>query len=217
MRDFLRNNSLSVVLTLLFLVSIIGQVLAGWVALEGEMAEHGLAGPSLGAYLATGHFLSATFENWESEFLQMAVFVLLTASLIQKGSPESKAPDEVDEPPEAHRNDPAAPWPVRAGGWILTLYARSLGLSLTLLFLLSFFLHLVGSNRLANQEANWHGAPAETMLETLGSAEFWYESFQNWQSEFMSVVVLTVLGIYLRQQGSSQSKQVHDPHDKTGG
>ena len=92
MREFLRNNGLSLALFALFLASILGQVFAGWRALGEELAIHGHLAPDLRTYLLSGHFLSATFENWESEFLQMGVYVLLTAWLIQKGSPESRAP-----------------------------------------------------------------------------------------------------------------------------
>ena len=219
MRRFLRDNGLSVALFGLFLASIVGQVLAGWRALAEELRIH--AQPPVGflEYLTTGHFLSATFENWESEFLQMSVYVLLTAILVQKGSSESKKPGEAnpeDEAPEGRRGDPNAPWPVHRGGLLLRLYSHSLSIALVTLFVLSFWLHLAGSTRRANEEASWHDQPAKTMAETLIDPEFWYESFQNWQSEFLSMGVLVVLGIYLRERGSPESKPVAAPHTKTG-
>ena len=119
MRRFLRDNGLSVALFFLFAVSLVGQAVTGWRAHLEELSLHGL--PKIGflAYLASGHFISAVFENWESEFLQMAVYVLLTVFLVQKGSAESKKPDEPnpeEEAPESHRRDPDAPWPVHRGG-----------------------------------------------------------------------------------------------------
>jgi hypothetical protein len=215
MRDILRNNGLSVALFALFLASFVGQAIAGWYALGEELATHGQPAPDLLAYLATGHFLSATFENWESEFLQMTVYVVLTAVLIQKGSPESRNPDE--SPEERSACSPNAPWPARKGGVWLQLYAHSLSITLLALFALSFWLHLLGSTRRANEEALLHAAPAETAAERLADLEFWYESFQNWQSEFLSIGVLVVLGIFLRERGSPESKPVHAPHSQTGG
>ena len=87
MRQFLRDNGLSVALFILFLISILGQAVAGWRALVEELRLHEQPPVGFVAYLTTGHFLSATFENWESECLQMSVYVLLTAVLVQKGSP----------------------------------------------------------------------------------------------------------------------------------
>jgi hypothetical protein len=170
-------------------------------------------------YLASGHFISAVFENWESEFLQMAAYVLLTIFLFQKGASESKKPDEAnpeDESPSAKRNDPDAPWPVHRGGLLLKLYSHSLSLALVTLFLASFWLHLAGSTRRMNEEAHQHHQPTQTMIDTLADPEFWYESFQNWQSEFLSIGVLLVLGIYLRERGSPESKLVAAPHTATG-
>jgi hypothetical protein len=219
MRQFLRNNGLSLTLLALFLMSFIGQALTGWKANGEELRLHEL--PEIGflTYLTSGHFISATFENWESEFLQMATYVLLTAFLFQKGSPESKKPGEdnpEDEPPHKRSDAPDAPGPVHRGGLVLKLYSHSLSLALVLLFLASFWLHLAGSTRRINEEAVQHHQPSQIMIETLGDPQFWYESFQNWQSEFLSIAVLLVLGIYLRERGSPESKPVAAPHAMTG-
>jgi hypothetical protein len=219
MRRFLHDNGLSIALFVLFAISIIGQALTGWRTHAEDLRNHGMPAIGLLAYLASGHFVSAVFENWESEFLQMAAYVVLTVFLFQKGSAESKKPDESnaeDEPPSKKRRDPDAPWPVHRGGLVLRLYSHSLSLALVLLFVVSFWLHLAGSTRRMNEEALWHHRPSQTMIETLGNAEFWYESFQNWQSEFLSIGVLLVLGIYLRQRGSPESKPVAAPHAATG-
>jgi hypothetical protein len=215
MRDILRNNGLSLALLGLFMASLVGQAFAGWHALGEELAIHGQPAPDFRTYLSTGHFLSAVFENWESEFLQMTVYVVMTALLIQKGSPESRSPDALPEEQSAY--GPSAPWPVRKGGVWLRLYAHSLSITLLALFGLSFWLHLLGSTRLANEEALLHAAPLKTAAERLGDPEFWYESFQNWQSEFLSIATLVVLGIFLRERGSPESKPVYAPHSQTGG
>jgi hypothetical protein len=214
MRDIVRSNGLSLALFALFLVSIVGQAFAGWYALGDQLAIDGRPAPDLRTYLSTGHFLSATFENWESEFLQMTVYVVLTAVLIQKGSPESRNPDENPEEPDVYGAD--APWPARKGGLWLRLYAHSLSITLFALFGLSFWLHLLGSTRQANEEALLDAGPVKTPADRLADPAFWYESFQNWQSEFLSIGALVVLGIFLRERGSPESKPVHAPHSQTG-
>ena len=141
MRQFLRDNGLSVTLFALFLVSLIGQALTGWRAHAEELRVHELPAVGFLPYLTSGHFISAVFGNWESEFLQMAMYVLLTIFLFQKGASESKKPDEdnpEDETPSSHRNDPDAPWPVHRGGLLLKLYSHSLSIALVTLFLASF-------------------------------------------------------------------------------
>ena len=163
MRRFLHDNGLSVALFALFLVSLIGQALTGWKAHAEDLRVHDMPALGLLSYLASGHFISAVFENWESEFLQMAAYVVLTIFLFQKGASESKKPDESnpeDESPYAHRSDPDAPGPVHRGGLLLKLYSHSLSIALVTLFLASFLLHLAGSTRRMNEEARRASAAA---------------------------------------------------------
>jgi hypothetical protein len=216
---WVRDNSLSLVTLLLFSCAAAGQVAAGHAAHNDELAEHGRAAVSLGQYLASGHFLEALFENWESEFLQMAVFVWLSALLVQKGSAESKPIDEPfegDEDPRHHRSEPGVPWPVRRGGLLLWLYERSLVIAFLALFALSFALHAVGGRIHENEQRAERGEPAQSLLEYVGSSQFWFESFQNWQSEFLAVLSVVTFTIFLRQRGSPQSKPVAAPHSSTG-
>ena len=149
----------------------------------------------------------------------MAVYVWLTSFLYQRGSAESKDPNKheaVDDDPRQHRRDKDAPWPVRRGGFVLRLYEHSLLLALLLLFLLSFGLHLVGSTKEQCRDQFLHGQACQSVWQNLGGATFWFESFQNWQSEFLSIAVLVLFSIFLRQRGSPESKQVHAPHHATG-
>jgi hypothetical protein len=216
---FLYRNSLSIVLFSLFALSLAGQAVVGWRALQHELAVDGLPAVNFLDYFVTGHFRSALFENWESEFLQLSAYVLLTIFLRQKGSPESKgleAEAEQDADPQNSQADAHAPELIRKGSTIRWVYANSLGLALGLLFILSFVLHLLGSTQLANEEASRKGEPPITVAENLLEPQFWYESFQNWQSEFFAVGLFIVLGIYLRQRGSPESKPVTAPHHETG-
>jgi hypothetical protein len=125
---FLRNNSLSLVFLLLFIISLAGQFFTGFEEYNKEREEEGQQQVGYMVYLQSGHFIQATFENWESEFLQMALFVLFTIWLRQKGSSESKkceGEEEVDREPDPKRK--GAPWAVRKGGWVLRLYGRGDG------------------------------------------------------------------------------------------
>ena len=204
----------------LFAACWLGQSLTGWADSNEERQLHGQARRTWSAYVASGDFLEATFENWESEFFQMTAFLVLSALLIQRGSSESKKPpdEEVDrETDEGSQTLPRdAPWPVHRGGLALRLYSRSLSIALGALFLLSFALHGWFGLQKTNEDARLHGAPTRSLWAYVTSATFWFESLQNWQSEFLSVAALVLLSIFLRQKGSPQSKPVHAPHRQTG-
>ena len=217
MKKLINNNSLSIVFFVFFILTMIAQVVNGIKVYNKEQVEEGGKQVSLSQYLGTGHFIEATFENWESEFLQMALFVWLSMFLYQKGSSESKDPDkdeEVDRKPDERRKD--APWPVKKGGFILGIYKNSLSYSLFLLFLFSFCMHWCGSMKEFNEQQLQKGQATETAMEYLGNAKLWFESFENWQSEFLSVFSIVVLSIFLRQKGSAQSSPVDAPDSETG-
>jgi len=217
MKSFLRNNGLSICFIVLFIFSLIGQLFFGFHQHNQELLEEGGRAITISSYLTSGHFVQATFENWESEFLQMALFVIFTIFLMQKGSSESKDLDkeeEVDRTPSPIRT--GAPWAVRKGGWILAIYKHSLTLALLLLFLLSFVFHFYGSLSDENEHRILKGLPQFSASDYMGESRFWFESFQNWQSEFLSVFAIVILSVYLRQLGSSQSKPVDAPDTQTG-
>lgn len=214
----MRNNGLTIVLMLLFAGSILGQWLAGWQVANEDSLRHGGEQMSLLAYAASPQFLSSVFENWESEFLQMATYVVLTAILVQRGSAESKDPDAPprDGSLDLQAQKTGAPAILRKGWLWRELYARSLGLALGGLFIVSFVIHWTQSARVAAQDALEHGELPPGTLAYLGNAQLWFESFQNWQSEFLSTAVLVVLSIFLRQRESPESKPVAAPHSQTG-
>jgi hypothetical protein len=224
MRRFLKDNGLSLVVLALFLATLVGQTISGRLAYNEEQRDHGASTVGVAEYLRTGHFAEAVFENWESEFLQMGVYVFLTAFLVQRGSAESKKPDDEreeageaeEDDPAAHRDDPDAPWPVRRGGIVLRIYENSLSLAFLLLFLLSFLGHGLGGAAEFNEERREHGQAALTTLGYMASSRFWFESLQNWQSEFLSVYSIVLLSIVLRQRGSPESKPVYAPDRQTG-
>lgn len=216
---FLRDNGLTLSLLGLFLLCLGGMLGAGWLDHNAELARHSAPEVGLLEYFFSAPFQSALFENWESEFLQMSAYVMMTALLFQRGSSESKDPDNPnpeDASAAKRKIKKHAPWPVKAGGIWSAVYSYSLGIALMALFIASFVLHWLASVATSNQDALQHGEPTQTAIEYLADAQLWFESFQNWQSEFLSTAVLVVLTIFLRHRGSPESKAVADPHSKTG-
>jgi hypothetical protein len=195
-RGWLWFNSLSLILFGFFLVFLTLQSIFGWQVRNEELTQAGLAADSYWQYLTTGHFGEAVFENWESEFLQMGSYVLLTAYVVQRGSPESKPVNEKTPKPR--------------GSW---LYRNSLSIALLGVFVLSFVTHLfTGTSAYNEEQALQAGQPPVSVWTFFGTPDFWFQSMQNWQSEFLAVGALVVLSTFLRQHGSSQSKPMEAPH-----
>lgn len=217
MKNYIRNNALSIIFLLLFIFSFVGQILFGLKEFNNENSDFGKPPVTIFQYLKSGHFLEATFENWESEFLQMGLFVWLTIFLKQKGSSESKkfdGSDEVDREPDQYKS--FAPWAVRKGGIILKIYKHSLTICLFALFFASLILHFYGSFKEENYSNFLKHKPPVALSDFIFDSKFYFESFQNWQSEFLSVFAIIILSIFLRQKGSPQSKPVDSPNSETG-
>lgn len=139
--SFWYRNSLSFILVFIFLLTLLAQFLVGWQEYNEILQEHAALPIAFKNYLLSGHCWQATFENWESEFLQMFAYVIMTVYFRQQGSSESKPlykKSSVDREPHAH---PSAPWPVKKGGWVLHVYKNSLSLAFLFLFLISFIFH----------------------------------------------------------------------------
>jgi hypothetical protein len=207
----LRDNGLTLALTACFLLSVAGMLVSGWMEQNNERVAHKEIMQGMAAYAVSGEFLSALFENWESEFLQMATYVAFTAYLFQRGSSESLDPDHPGRPHDVLRPEWRGVHPI-----FKSLYSYSLGIALALLFLASFVFHALATFDAANDWARQHGQPAMSFLSTLAGSRFWFESFQNWQSEFLSTAVLIVLSIFLRFKGSPESKPLGARNSETG-
>lgn len=218
MKRFFTNNSLSIVLIALFLIFLVGLALVGYAHQSEQLAMHGQPPESFMGYLGSGEFIEAVFENWESEFLQMGAFVLLTIWFKQKGSADSK---EIEDHQKVGK--PSHLWVRKAESWGQrwrairhTLYSNSLSIALFGLFFVSFALHAVGGVAAVNEEAMQHNEPTMSVWQYIGSSQFWFESFQNWQSEFIAVAALIIFSIFLRQRYSPESKPVEASDAKTG-
>ncbi|NQX29892.1 hypothetical protein HQQ81_21300 [Microbacteriaceae bacterium VKM Ac-2854] len=218
MKRWLHDHGLLLVNLFLFVLFFVGMVVNGFQVYNDDNQAHGAAPATLGEYLASGDFAESTFENWESEFLQMGSYVVLTIFLFQRGSSESKSPDEKapeDQDPREAEPTPDRPWPVKRGGWVLTVYENSLAGFFFILFGASIILHGVGGTAAYNADQLEHGGATVSIWGYFGTAQFWFESFQNWQSEFLAVACIVGASVYLRQRGSAESKPVAEAHQAT--
>jgi hypothetical protein len=216
---FLKRRGLLLVLVGVFLCLAVMQAVAGRSDLNSERSAHGVGPLAWTDYLQSGHYYEALLENWESEFLEMGVFVVLTVALYARGSAESRRPgvtELVDADPRAFAHLPDVPWPVRRGGWVLWVYERSLGIAFGILFLIAWAGHALTGWRTARGSDQLHGHAPESFTTFVSSAHFWFQTLQNWQSEFLGIASMVWLSIYLRQRGSPESKPVHAPHTETG-
>ena len=221
MRGAIKNNSLGIVFGLLFLICLGGQAIAGHIAYNSEQLSHGGEAISLGRYLTSSDFGQAVMENWQSEYLQFLVFLMLTVWLVQRGSPESKKPDEAgtesdEEQMVGEHAKPGSPQPAREGGWRSRLYGNSLVIVMGTIFLLTWLAQSLTGWTAYNQELSDHKERAISWLQYVGNADFWQTTLQNWQSEFLAVGSFAVFAIYLRQRGSPESKPVGAAHTDTG-
>jgi hypothetical protein len=220
-RRFAYENGLSLFFFAIFLLAILGQAIAGHEAFNQEQVTHGEQALSLWSYVTSSHFGQAVMENWQSEYLQFTLFMLATVWLIQRGSPESKP--EGQEGTESDRRQqiggwapPGAPRLAQVRGIRTWAYSNSLLIVMAVIFIGSWFAQSVTGWTDYNAEQVTHGEPKVSWLSFLGSASFWEQTLQNWQSEFLAVGSFVVLAIYLRQRGSPESKPVGAPHEATG-
>ncbi len=218
---FLRRNSLALVLAALFLVSVGGQSYTGWKSYDEDQRPHHGATISYPRYVVSSDFYDNVMSNWQSEFLQISLYVMFAVWFRQQGSAESRDPDDPisdsdkEEMLGKYLRENSPKW-ARAGGWRLRIYQNSLLISMAILFFGSWFAMAVAQHNVYNQNQLDHHQAAVSLAGFFGSAYFWNETFQNWQSEFLAVGVFAVATIYLRQRGSTESKPVGAPHEKTG-
>lgn len=210
MKRFFYNNSLSIVLLTIFAVSLVGMSIAGWLTANRDLIEHQRPPESYGEYVVSGEFIEGVFENWESEFLQMWALVVLTIWLRQKGADDSK-PLRGKTPQDTRSRYAfirASSTSERMRALKHGLYAHSLSIALLAIFAMSFTLHAIGGSQAYNEEAAYYQRSTVTPLGYIATSQFWYESLQNWQSEFLAVAALILLSIKLRERGSPESKPV---------
>lgn len=217
----LKESSLSLFFGAIFLVALVGQAVAGVAVFNRDQLAAGLEPVTFGQYVTSSAFAVDVSENWQSEFLQFLLFIAATVYFVQKGSPESKKPDEAgresdeDQKVGAHAQPDSPAW-ARAGGWRLAVYSHSLTLVMGAVFLGSWAVQSVTGAVAFSEEQLRDLQDPVTWGEYVLLPDFWSRTFQNWQSEFLAVLSMVVLSIYLRERGSPESKPVGTPHHTTG-
>ena len=220
MKPFLRENGLSLFFGTIFLITLAAQSFAGQHAYNAEQAEHGASTVSWLTYVTSHHYWGAVMENWQSEFLQFALFIGATIWLVQKGSNETKRLQDVgletDERQRvgAHAKRTSPLW-ARVGGIRTRIYSNSLLLVMGSIFLATWLAQSLNNWRLFNETQREHDEATVSWARYLSDPDFWERTLQNWQSEFLAVGTMAVFTIYLRQRGSPESKPVGAPHDET--
>ena len=221
MRPFLRNNSLSLVFLGLFLAALVFQSIAGLADFNEDQVRHGDPEISYGRYLVSSEYATAVMENWQSEYLQFTLYVLLTVWLVQRGSPESKEVDktggESDEDQKVGEHaEPGSPRWARIGGVRRKLYENSLVIVMAMIWIATWLSQsLTGVTEYNTDRLDHEEAPV-SWAAYLAKPDFWEKTLQNWQSEFLAVGSMAILAVYLRQRGSPESKPVGAPHHATG-
>jgi membrane protein implicated in regulation of membrane protease activity len=220
-KRFIRDNGLTLAFGLILLLALAGQSVAGLADFNAQQVSQGQEAISYTEYLLSSDFAVDVAENWQSEFLQFFLYIFATVYLIQRGSSESKDPGrsglESDEDQLVGRFATAeSPAWARAGGWRLSLYSRSLGGAMAVIFLLSWVAQSIAGRAAYNAEQLSQFEDPVSWFGYVGSPDFWSRTLQNWQSEFLAVAAMSALGIYLRQRGSPESKPVGSPHSATG-
>ncbi|MEV4177879.1 DUF6766 family protein [Nonomuraea sp. NPDC049709] len=218
---WLKENSLALAFLIMFLLAVGGQAVAGMMEFNDQQLAEGAEPVSLLHYVASSAYAVNVAENWQSEYLQFFLFIMLTVWLVQKGSPESKQPhmagaeSDKDQQIGRYAGDHSPRW-ARARGFRLWLFSNSLGLVMGTIFLLSWLAQSVAGQAAYNAERLGDLRDPVSWGSYITSPEFWDRSLQNWQSELLAVLSMVVLSIYLRQRGSPESKPVGAAHTATG-
>jgi Domain of unknown function (DUF6766) len=205
MPRWLKDHGLSLSFTALFLASLAGQSVAGHMSYNSELAMHGFRGLSYFRYLGTGNFLDGIFTNWQAALLQLGCLVLFGVRLREKGAAHSLTTRNLPHKRPKQKG--------RRRSWA---YRNSLTLAFAGLFALSFAAHLFFGAMDHNMRMQMiHRPPISTLGYGL-SSDFWFSNMQTWEAEFAAIAIYVVFSIYLRQQGSPESKPVESSNAVTG-
>jgi len=220
MRRFLHDNGVTLFFGVLCVLTIVGDALVGQRVFNEDALQHNESAISVWRYLFSAHFAEAMAENWQSEFLQFVTFIIATIWLFQRGSIESKEEKDLGlgagaAPPDGSRAERAPLW-ARLGGLRTRLYSHSLVLVMLVFFVFSWFAQSASQWKEYNSEQAEHQDATIGYFHFLTKPQFWEATFQNWQSEFMALATMAIFTVFLRQQGSPESKPVPEPHESTG-
>ena len=195
----IRDHSLTIALSALFVACGIGAGYSGWLEQNRLLAAHHHAGVGLGAYLRSGS--QNLSVNWQAAIFQIATLVIFSGFLYQRGAPHSRSPS---------KRRPSRKYPLGSPNWV---WRNSLSLALGMLFLISFAVRAVSGAASYNEERMLHGQTAIGINTYLHTPRFWSANFQTWQAEYL---VIAFYSIFLRQQDSAESKPPEADNRSTG-
>ena len=217
---YVRDNGLTLAFLFLLLLALVGQAVSGVAEFNHQQTVDGAQQVSVWQYVTSSSFAVDVAENWQSEYLQFALYILATIWLVQRGSSESKSLEDVGTQSDKDQKvgryaTPSSPAWARAGGWRAALYGRSLGTVMAIFFLLSLTAQSIAGQAAYNVDLLHQHQDPVSWVGYATSADFWNRTLQNWQSEFLAVASMAAFAIYLRQRGSPESKLVGAAHDTT--
>jgi hypothetical protein len=217
---YVRDNGLTLAFLFLLLLALVGQAVSGVAEFNHQQTVDGAQQVSVWQYVTSSSFAVDVAENWQSEYLQFALYILATIWLVQRGSSESKRLEDVGTQSDKDQKvgryaTPSSPAWARAGGWRAALYGRSLGTVMAIFFLLSLTAQSIAGRAAYNVDLLHQHQDPVSWVGYATSADFWNRTLQNWQSEFLAVASMAAFAIYLRQRGSPESKLVGAAHDTT--
>ncbi|MBW8731643.1 MAG: hypothetical protein JF622_11845 [Terrabacter sp.] len=215
-----RHNSLTIVFGLLLALFVVGQAVSGLAEYNETARTDGLQQISMLRYLSSSSFAVDLLENWQSEYLQFTLYILLTVWLVQRGSSESKKPGDEGRGSEEEQllgrfARPDSPRWAQRGGWRRTVYSHSLVMVMGVVFVLCWSAQAVTGHVAENEQRMRDLLDPIGLGDYLAGPDFWSRTFQNWQSEMLAIGSMAVFAIYLRERGSPESKPVGMPHDVT--
>jgi hypothetical protein len=220
LRTFIGENALTLAFLTLLVAALIGQSISGLAEFNSQQLSGGGEEVSWLTYILSSSFAVDVAENWQSEYLQFALYIVATTWLVQRGSSESKKPEDIGTQTDAEQKvrryaSPTSPRWAKAGGWRTAIYGRSLGAIMTFFFLGSILAQSIAGRASFNHDQLTQNEDPLSWGGYVTSADFWNRTLQNWQSEFLAVASMAAFAIYLRQRGSPESKRVGAPHDAT--
>lgn len=217
----LRDYGLSLFFGGIFLLALAGESVAGVALYNDDQRSSGGQAVSFWHYVTSSSFAADVAENWQSEYLQFFLYILLTVWLVQRGSTESKELDKAG--PESDQDQKIgeyatadSPRWAKVGGLRTAVYSRSLGAVMGLIFVGSWLAQSIAGRASYNSAQLADFSDPVSWAGYVTSADFWNRTLQNWQSEFLAVASMVILSVYLRQRGSPESKPVGAAHGATG-
>ena len=201
----IKDNSLSIMLFVLFAICISVQSVVGCRLQNDTLAAHAQASISYWHFLATGAFLEGLASNWQAAVLQLGSLIVFSSFLYQRGAPHSRDPGTAKR---KHRR--------REANRFSWFYRNSLLVAFCLLFVLSLGLYIVFGTKAYNEQRALAGQSPISIGAFLLSAEFWSTTLETWQAEYLVITLYVVLTIFLRQQDSPESKPLESRTATTG-